>query len=267
MKGNAMHKSVPVKLFCVFAVFILSCLPISVFAECDQTDPCAPKKTIGEWDKSLAFGLNLTSGNSETTLVSLMGAAGLERDKNLWDLSASYYFGEDKTNEVPGVDTTTRNDFRAAFAYKRLIDERWYGSGSVGFLYDEIADVDYRVTPGVSAGNFLLKDADFKLSLEAGPSYVFERVGGEDKNYFAPRIADRFDWIISCTSKVYQLAEILFDIEDSKNVLVNAEVGIEAAIATNLALVLSVKETFDNVPAEGRKKDDLIVTTALKVSL
>ena len=49
--------------------------------------------------------------------------------------------------------------------------------------------------------------------------------------------------------------------------LINAEVGIEAAIATNLALVLSVKETFDNVPAEGREKDDLIVTTALKVSL
>ena len=256
-----------VRTFRVFSLILLVSMPFSAGAECSQTDPCAPKKKVGDWDKSLAVGLNLTSGNSETTLVSLLGAASLEQGRNLWDLSTSYYFGEDKTDEVPGEDSTTRNDFRAAFAYKRIVDERLYLSGAAGFLYDEIADVDYRVTPGFAPGYFLLKDADFKLSVEAGPSYVFERVGGEYNSYMAPRVADRFDWILSCTSKLYQQFEILFDTEESKNVLVNAEIGVESSIASNLALVFSIKETFDNVPAAGREKDDLILNTAIKVSL
>lgn len=256
-----------------FVIKIIAFLIISinstsnVYAACNETDPCAPKKVLGAWDKSLAFGFNYTSGNSDTTLLSIQGQAQKETDKNIWDLNTSYFFGEDKDLEDEDNSSTTRNDLRAGASYKRLISERFYLSPGVNFHYDEIADIDYRVMLNPTAGYFFLKDDDFRFSGEVGPSYIFERVGEEEQDYLAPRLGESFSWIISCSSKLFQTAEVLFDSEDSDNTLINAELGIEAAINTSLALVFSIRDNYDNQPAVDSERNDVAVVTALKVKL
>ena len=59
--------------------------------------------------------------------------------------------------------------------------------------HDQIAEVNHRLTIDPTAGYYFLTDNTFKLRGEAGPSYVFEKLGGEENNYFAPRAAQRFD--------------------------------------------------------------------------
>ena len=250
------------------AASVLLMYPGRAFAQCVAgDDPCAPKKELGVWDKSLSFGFNLTRGNSDTVLVNVGGRAHKELDNNIWDFSMSYNYGEDEKVGGETGDDTTRNDLRAAGKYDRLVSERAFLGFGATYLYDEIADVDYRVTLDPNVGYYLVKESGYQFRLEGGPSYVFERQGGEDNSYFAPRLGERFEWVISCTSKFFESAEVLFDASDSENYLVNAEAGIEAAVAVNLALVFSVRETYDNVPAQGRDKSDLAVITALKVSL
>jgi len=240
----------------------------SLFAECIPTvDGCTPAKDPSAWDKSLAFGLNVTSGNSETTLVNIGGKVARDFENNIWDFGVAYNYGEDKAREETNQDKTSRNDFRGNASYNRLLDERVFvGLGSKVF-YDEIADIDYRVNVDPTAGYYFLKDNSFKFRGEAGPSYIFERVGAVDNDYLAPRVADKFEWFITCTSKLFQSAEVLFDVNDGDNYLVNAEVGLESALTTSLSLVFTVRETYDNVPAEGKEKDDLALITALKVTL
>ena len=238
-------------------------------AECipGDPDPCAPKKKIGEWDNSVAIGFNMTSGNSETKLFTFLGNTAYEKDKDIVIGAITYNYGEDKGTIQDDGSNTTRNDFRASGQYNRLLSEKTFlGIGSK-FFYDEIADIDYRVFIDPSAGYYLLKDNTFKFRLEAGPSYVFEKVGGVVDNYLAPRVADRFEWAISCTSKLYQAAEILFDVNDSQNYIINAEVGAEAALSTSMSLVFLLRETFDNQPAAGREKDDLAFISALKFAI
>lgn len=241
----------------------------NAFAACDpKTDPCAPAKKTDAWTKSMTAGFNLTKGNSDTLLLTV-GAMGNYEDKegNIIDLSASLNYGEDKTNKTSDEDTVTRNDVKAGARYDKLLNERWYVGIGSSVLTDEIADIDYRVTLDPSPGYFLLKDADFKLRLEAGPSYVFEKVAGETDSYLAPRIGEKFEWMISCTSKLYQKAEVLLDASESENYLVNAEAGIESAISTDLALVVGFRNVYDHLPAAGKDKNDFQTTTALKVNL
>jgi putative salt-induced outer membrane protein YdiY len=253
---------------CAALCFSTAIISENAAAECvPSEDTCAPKKKVGEWDSSALIGFNLTQGNSETTLLTLGLKAALDKDGNVIDLAADYGYGEDKALDSEENGDTSRNDFRAAARYDRILGERFYVGFGAKFLYDEIADVDYRVNMDPNVGYYLLRDNSFKLRLEGGPSYVFEKVGGEEDDYFAPRLGDRFEWAITCTSKIYQQAEVLFDASDSDNYLVNAEVGIEAAIATNLALAFIIRETFDNQPAAGREKDDLAIISSLKVSL
>ena len=254
----------------VRTVLILAALvaPLSGWAACDpSTDPCAPKKELNAWTKSLAFGFNMTSGNSETSL--LTGAFGARRESadSIIDVALSAGYGTDSTRTAPGDDTTTRNEVRGNAGYRNFLSDSWYAGVGVAGLHDNIADIDYRFTLNPLLGAFLVKNADVSYSLEAGPSYIAEEVGNEENDYFAPRVAHRFEWILSCTSKITHGAEALFDVDDSENTLVNADVNVEAAIATNLAMVFTVRESFDNVPAAGRERTDVQVITALKVSL
>lgn len=235
-------------------------------AECiPGADPCAPKKKMDEWDKAMLFGFNLSRGNSETVLLNIAANAKKETAQDLWDFGASYNYGEDK--QKPEEQQKTRNDVRANGSYNYLFTDRMFGGLGAKFLYDEIADVDYRVNADPTIGYYLLKDNTFKFRLEGGPSYTFEKVGGVSDDFFSPRVADRFDWAISCTSKVYQQAEIYFDISDSDNYIVNAEAGVEAALSTNLALVVAVRDSYDNLPAADKDKNDLAVISSIKVAL
>ncbi len=252
----------------IFSIFLLPLISVSALAECIPKDEaCAPKKKIGEWDNSLAFGYNMTSGNSDTQLVTILGKSYYEKDKNIVDSTFMYNFGSDSNAKDETGDDTTRNDFRLLSAYNRLLDDRMYLGMGGKFFYDEIAQIDYRVFIDPSMGYYLLKDNTFKFRVEAGPSYIFEEVDSVKDDYLAPRLGDKFEYYLSCTSKLYQSAEILFDVNNSENYLVNAEVGIEAALSTELSLVFLVRETFDNEPAEGREKDDLAMISALKVSI
>jgi putative salt-induced outer membrane protein YdiY len=259
-----------IKIFhsAAFTLFLILIPATQAFSQCDpKEDSCAPKKEPGAWDKSLAFGLNVTSGNSETTVANIASKFAKDFEGEIWDFGLAYNYGEDKAREDSGEDKTNRNDLRGNASYNHMLNDNVFVGFGTKFLYDEIADVDYRVGLDPTAGYYFIKDNTYKFRLEAGPSYIFEKVGSVSDDYLAPRIADRFDWAISCTSKIYQTAEVLFDINDSDNYLVNAEIGVEAALNSTLSLVFTVRETFDNQPAPDREKDDLAIITALKVAI
>jgi hypothetical protein len=116
-------------------------------------------------------------------------------------------------------------------------------------------------------GAYLLKNDITKLSLEAGPSYVWEQLGGRDDNFAGARIADRFVWNISEAALLYQSAEYLISFEDSSDYIVNAEIGVEAPLSSMVNLVLSVRDYYINQPAEGRERNDVYTITGLKVNL
>lgn len=244
------------------------CSSRSAHAACNPAeDPCAPKKELDAWVKSLALGFNYTSGNSDTTNLSVLGGASRETADDIIDIAAAYGYGEDRARDGEGEDSKNKDDFRANADYKYLLSDRIFVGVGANFLYDDISDVDYRVSLVPTVGYFLLKDEDFKLSVDAGPGYTFERVADIEDDYFSPKVGERFDWTISCTSKIYQKAEIFFDTNDSDNYLVNAELGLESALSSSLSLVFLVRDTLDNQPAADREKNDLAMITALKVAL
>lgn len=243
-------------------------LASSAYAACEKgEDPCAPVKEKDAWNKSLALGFNMTSGNSDTLLLTAIGAAARETDQDLIDFGAALSYGEDDALEETTGSSTSRNDIRASASYNYKLSDRLYAGLGSKFLHDEIADVKYRVNVNPTLGYFLAKNADISFALEGGPGYTFEKVDDETDDYFSPRIADRFEWVISCTSKLFQTAEVLFDVTDSENYIINAELGVEAALAADLALVVSLRESYDHQPAVDRDKSDLALLSALKVTL
>lgn len=262
------------KLFLFFAFLfpaIVSAEPVEELKEitCPECPVCPSEeaKDPSIWDKSLAFGFNMTDGNSNTVVTTMLGNLHRDFEKNIWDFSLAGSYGEADTADS-NVKVKNRQDVRFIQDYKRVFgNEKYYFGWNSDFLYDDIAQVDYRLNIAPTIGYFLLKEDNLSFSVETGPGYIFEKVGGVKDDYFAPKVGERLDWTFSETGKLYHLAEYVFDTADSDNYLVRAEVGVESALSSLLSIVLAVKDRYDNQPAAGLEKNDLSIISAIKVNL
>ena len=221
------------------------------------------------WDASLAAGATLTKGNSDTFLGNITFNANRKapRDEILLGAGVTYGTTENEVTLPNGVkyddkETTTAN--ASAFGqYNHLFTENFYGGVRLDFLHDAVADVSYRFTLSPLAGYYLIKNAKTRLAVEAGPSFVAERVGGESDEYMALRFAERFEHKFSDKARVWQSVEYLPQVDRWGNYIINAEVGAEASLTEKLALRGVIQDTYDNEPAAGRKKNDLKLITSL----
>ena len=258
----------------VFAIlYVVIGLALNVEAQTPNTNdplalgknPCdscpgqakAVDKTV--WNSRIASGFSLTDGNSETTLLHIDAKTEKEKDQGIWFFGVQEKYGEndDETN----VDMTSGKG-----SYKHLLSDLFYVGFATDYLRDEISDIKYRVIPSLMPGYFLIKETEIEFNLEAGPAYVFEEVGGISNDYFAPKIGNGFKYQISPTSKIFQTSSVLFDINDSDNYIADVSAGLEAAINSSLSLILSVRDIYDNVPAEGKKQNDIAFITSIGVN-
>ena len=234
-------------------------------------------ENTNKWESSAAAGVTLTKGNSDTFLgnITLGTARKAPRDEILFGASATY--GTTKTEETfvtasgatfkhDTTDTTTAN--ASGFGqYNHLFTDRWYGGVRVDLLHDAIAEVKYRATISPLIGYYAIKKPATTLKFEAGPSGVFERVGSgsetEDNQYAALRLGERFEHKFSDKAKMWQSLEFLPQVDNFANYIINAEIGAEAALNSQLSLRAVLQDTYDHQPVEGRKQNDLKLITSL----
>lgn len=229
-----------------------------------------------KWDASIAAGATLTKGNSDTFMGNITFKATRKytsRDEVLLGASGTYGTTKEEVtffdNQSPPrehkhdvTDTTTANA-NGFGQYNHLFTERLYGGVRLDLLHDAIADIKYRVTLSPLAGYYLIKETNTFLAVEAGPSLITEKVGDESDTYAALRLAERFEHKFSNKARVWQSIEILPQVDRFKNYIVNAEIGAEASLTENFSLRGVIQDTYDNEPAEDRKKNDIKLITSL----
>ena len=209
-----------------------------------------------KWERTASVGLTLTQGNSDSVLVTAQALGARKWDEHELQLGAQAAYGE--------VEDEKNADSISGFAqYNRLFSERLYGYGRIDALHDAIADVEYRVTIGPGVGYYFLKSETTSLSAEVGPSFIFEKVGTETDEYLALRIGEKFEHKFSERARMWQMAEILPQVDDWENYIINAEIGAEASLTERLSLRAYVQDTYDNQPAPGRKRNDVKLVSAL----
>ena len=233
------------------------CLAASAAFGQDATITNAAPKSP-PWDISAAAGLTLTRGNSKTllTTANLMGAK--KWDQNELGLGVDGAYGEN--DNVKNVES-----LHGFGQYNRLFTERFFGYLRLEGLHDGIADINYRVSVGPGVGYYFVKNTNTTLRAEVGPGYIYERDGdGSTHSYMSLRLAERFDQKLSATAKLWESVEILPQVDKFSNYIINAEIGVEAAMTTKLALQTYVQDTYHSEPAAGRQKNDLKLVAGVK---
>ena len=130
--------------------------------------------------------------------------------------------------------------------------------------HDDVAALAYRATVSPLAGYYFIKQTNAFFSMEIGPSYVREKFFDEDvHNYIGLRVGERAERKFISGAKIWEGIEWIPKIQDMNNYLVNVEAGVAAPLNKALSVSLVVQDTYKNVPAVGKLKNDLKLIAGL----
>lgn len=239
-------------------LFCVTIIATATFAQ--QTE----REKTGSFEKSVSMGMTLTEGNSDTMQANaafLFEGRKEDLGKLRTGLEANY--GE---STVDGENETTVEDARLFANVQKTLGDRSFASLNGDLLYDDIAEIDYRATLSPGWGYYLVKKDNIAFSTEAGPAYVWEKVAGEKEDYLALRFAERLDYDLSPTSKVWHSAEYLPKAEDFGDYLLNIEIGAQAAMNSRVNLRLVLQNQYDSTPGPGLEENDTALIAGLGVS-
>jgi putative salt-induced outer membrane protein YdiY len=210
------------------------------------------------WDTSATFALTVTGGNTKTLLTTVDFNTQRRSPENefLFDLNGTY--GEN--NNVKNAE-----QLDGAAQYNRLATKRLYYGIKQDGLHDGIAGIDYRFTTSPLAGYYLIKSPETSLGVEAGPGYVYQRSEGSATtlSHATLRAGERFEHKINGTTKIWQNAEILPEVNNFGNYYADGEIGINTAITKHASLTSFVDDSYYSVPTIGRLHNDIKLVTGI----
>ena len=187
----------------------------------------------------------MTRGNSKTTASSGSIVSERKGDQNEVSLGLEGNYGQTEETQSDGtkqMKTTVQNE-KGYAKYRRLFTDRDYAYFNGELSQDKIADIKYRLIIGPGLGRYFIKSDKTTLGGEAGISWIKDKVGDVEGDRFALRVAQRYEWKISDTAKIWENVEYIPALDDFNNYLVNGEIGAEAAMNAKFSLRIVAQTT------------------------
>jgi len=221
-------------------------------------------KTNG-WKTSVAVGLTIARGNTDSTQASITGSTQKKWLQNSLIFESDALYGESR---VPSQtkQQETAEVLHGYSQYDRVFGDRFYGYGRIDGFHDGIADIKYRLTLAGGLGYYFVTNKTMDVMGEIGPGYIDEKLDDHAETiYVTLRIAEKLHYIISPNAKAWETIEFLPQVDHFNNYIANAELGVEAKLTKGgkLSLRSVLQDNYYNVPAPGRLKNDLKLITSV----
>lgn len=224
-------------------------------------EPAPNDKEKEAWHGTLALGMTLTRGNSDTFQLNttVLARKLLPRDEFRFGVEFNYAL-----NDFTRSNQTTSSENVHGFGdYKHLFTDRFYGDARIDAFHDGPADVKYRVNLGPAAGYYFIKSDASRFNLELGPGYQIVKQDSEEQQYATLRISERCEHSFNKTVKVWEEVDYFPQVDKFDNYLVLSEAGVEAALSTRLSLRVVCQDKYNSQPSSGYKNNDVTLITSI----
>jgi putative salt-induced outer membrane protein YdiY len=195
------------------------------------------------WTGSFGAGLSLTTGNTETSSYNL--AFDVLRDpKKLWVFRANGLY---LRSEDDGEDTADKTLLH--LREERLLTERLFAFGDVGYLRDRFKDIDYLISPSVGLGWNAILPEPVSLVFDGGVGAAFEKnPGGESTSDAAFNLGESLVWKLSPRATLTQSVRGLWKFDDTEDAFYHGEIAIAASLSKRSELKVAYLVDYDNLP-------------------
>lgn len=211
----------------------------------EEEEPEPPK-----WTGNLTFGSSVTGGNTDIKKSSLTADGVKELEKSRYTLGFLWNFSQED-------DEISQRRVFGTGQFDRFITDRFYWLAQLTAETDKNASVDLRTTVGGGLGYQFLDNEKWKLSGEAGLSWLDERFAtDEDNAYLALRAAYKVDWIPNDIWSLSQAIQVFPSLEDIDDIYAKVDTRLKVNISGSLFAQLQWIYDWNNTPAAGKERVD-----------
>jgi hypothetical protein len=216
------------------------------------------------WTGSFDTGLALARGNAETdTLTNTINATRVTRGDKI-TVNFSQIYG---TARLDGIDSGVANAMHGDWEYNRNVSPRFFVASLNSYDHNQFQDLDLRFVAGGGFGWNSIKSDRANLTLTGGGDYDHETFSGaptrnSGEAYFGNDLSYKFSGVTSVTESF----RVFPNLTETGQYRFN--VGITAVTAINkwLGWHVTATDNFLSNPVLGRERNDLLISTGLRVT-
>lgn len=219
--------------------------------------PCPPPPPPPPvWTGSFGAGLAITQGNKNTSNFNL--SFDLRRDpktRTVFRAEGLYILARED-----GRENADRGIVSARV--ERLLTERAFAFGQLGYVRDRFKDIDYLVAPTAGVGYKLVANDRTTFDVDTSVGMVFEKNTGLDlKTDGAVTLGERFSHKISSNAVITQGSTALWKMADFGDALYTFSAGLATSVTARIQLRLEFQNLYKTRPTGDVDKNDLAFIT------
>ena len=219
---------------------------------------------LGElWAGNFALGLALARGNARAeTLTNDFNAARVTTHDQI-----SLHFNEIYSTALAnGVSSTIASAVRGGWAYRRDMTPHLFVTTLNEYEHDRFQSLDLRAVFGGGAGWNAVKTKKTTLSFQAGGDYERENFTTLTRNSAEVNFGDDLLWKASGATSITQSLRLYPNLSDTGQYRMNFDISGVTAIKKWLGWHLTFSDRFVSDPLPGRLRNDVLLSTGLRVS-
>jgi putative salt-induced outer membrane protein YdiY len=211
------------------------------------------------WTGGGSFGFALARGNSETTNLALGFDATRKTAKDAWVVDAASIYSSDAK-----LNATTANSFQGLIRYDHNLTKRLFAYGAFAGGYDELQDLNYRITPNGGLGFHAIATPRTTLDLLGGFGYTRESyTTGLTNNLLTATLGDEFAYKLFKSTTVIQNLYYLPALNNTSIYHINGNFGIATKLNGWLTSNLNFNDRYNSAPVLGNKNNDILFTAGV----
>lgn len=224
----------------------------------------ANPRLIDFWKGTVDLGYAQARGNAITSTISSAVKATRTTPQDAINVS---FFSLYSSNTTTGKSQLTANSIRGGVKYDANISPKWYAFGSTDLEFDEFQNLDLRLVPAGGFGSHAIKGSGTKWDWFTGGSLNREYFSnGLQRNsgelLVGNDLSHKLNGLFTFTEKV-----VLYNnFTEGGQVRLNGDVGIAAALLKWMSWQVAASNRFLSNPLPGRKTNDVLVTTGVRLT-
>ena len=221
---------------------------------------------LEQWSGGADTGLALTSGNSDTVNFALGLAMTRATTRDKTSVYAASVYSRDSTS---GTSRTVANTIRGGVRYDRDINRKLFGYGFTDLEHNGLQDLTLRWVLGGGLGYHAIRKERTQLDLLVGLAMNKEYFKGTDNNRTSPELQLGQTLSHRLFSR-FSLNEQLFifpNLSDGGQFRIAFDGSLVTDITKRIGWQLTLSDRYLSNPPPGFDKNDLLLTTGLKIKL
>lgn len=216
------------------------------------------------WTGFVDLGLALARGNAraETLTTNFNATRVTRKDKIAFNFNQIY-----GTARVDGVTSAIANALRGGWSYNRDFNPRFFVTTFNQYEFDEFQRLDLRFVAGGGFGLNAVKNPNTTLSFTGAVNYMKENfTDGIHRNSAEASYGNDFTHRISAVTNLRQSFRMYPNLSNRGEYRITFDLAAVTAINKWLAWQVSASDRYLSNPVLGRQRNDLLLSTGLRVT-